>query len=115
VQLAGDQNIQVARHRRRDREADFFADRTDYFGVVNLLLRFDRHIGHGQPVLWNNCRELKARTKTRFTHAPKEATRVGGLELRAERYLLRAAPLFLIAHVKKSAALLIDLARKSER
>ncbi len=108
IQLAGDENIQVTRHRRRWCEAHFFS-------VVDLCFGLDRHVRNGQPVFRNDGGELKSRAETWFVPTREKAPRVGRFELRAERDLFRARALLLIAHVIKPAPLLIDFSRKTKR
>ena len=114
IEFARDENIQVTRHRWRCGETHFFAARPDYFRVVDLCLGFDRHIGNREPVLGHDGGELKARSETGFIPTWEKSAGIGRFELRAERYLFRVGPLFLIPHIKKSLALLVDFARKAK-
>ncbi len=108
IQLAGDENIQVTRHRRRWCEAHFFP-------IVDFALAFDRHVRNGEPVFRNDSCQLKSRAKTGFVPTREKAPRIRRLELGAERNLFRARTLLLIAHVEKPASLLVDFAGKTKR
>ena len=108
IQLAGDENIQVTRHRWRWCEAHFFS-------IIDLALAFDRHVRNGEPVFRNDSIQLKSRAKTGLVPTREKPPRIRRLELGAERDLFRARTLLLIAHVEKPAPLLIDLAGKTKR
>src|SRR4030095_14205231 len=61
-----------------------------------------------------NHRQLKARAKNRLIPTREESARIGCFKLRCEHDFFRTAAVFLVRHIEKSLALLIDLVGKAK-
>ena len=112
IQLAGDQDDEITRHRGRKSEVHFFATGVTAPGYNFLLYR---HVRDRGEILRDDGGELEAGAETGLVPAREHAARVRRLELRPEHGLFFVRPLLLIAGVEKPLPLRIDPALKLER